>query len=126
MLYDSTFVFNGVREAVRNRWRLYGGLVLTWVVLAYLNVPGPRSGSAGFSAGVGPWTYLVNQAVMIVQYLRLTFWPTSLVINYGSPMALTLTQVLPKAVAVGALLLLTLLALVRWPAMGFLGAWDCH
>jgi tetratricopeptide (TPR) repeat protein len=122
MLYDRTFVFDDVPEAVRHRSRLYGGLVLTWLVLAYLIAPGPRSGSAGFSAGVGPWTYMVNQAVMIVRYLRLTFWPTSLVINYGPPMALTLAQVLPKAVAVGTLLMLTLVALVRWPTVGFLGA----
>ncbi|MGH9387692.1 MAG: hypothetical protein ACRD2N_25825 [Vicinamibacterales bacterium] len=123
MVYDRVFVFSGVREAARNRSRLYGGLALTALVLAYLIVPGPRSGSAGFSAGVAPWTYLVNQTVMIVRYLRLTFWPTSLVINYGPPLSLTLQQVLPQAAAVGALLMFTLLALVRWRTVGFLGAW---
>jgi protein O-mannosyl-transferase len=123
MLYDRSFVFNDLREAVRKRSRLYGGLALTWLVLAYLIAPGPRSGSAGFSAGVGPWNYLVNQAVMIVRYLRLTFRPTGLVINYGPPVALTMPQVLPEALGVGALLMLTLIALVRWPAVGLLGAW---
>lgn len=123
MLYDRVFVFDRVRDALRDRWRLYGGLVLTWLLLAYLVIPGPRSGSAGFSTGVGPWTYLLNQTLMIVRYLRLSFWPTGLVINYGHPIALTLAAVLPRAIAVGTLLLLTLFALVRWPAVGFLGAW---
>jgi protein O-mannosyl-transferase len=122
-LYDRTFVFDRTRDAFRNRWRLYGGLALTWLLLALLILPGPRSGSAGFSAGVGPSTYLLNQTVMIVRYLRLTFCPTGLVINYGRPMALTLRDVLPHAIAVGTLLMLTAIALVRWPASGFLGAW---
>jgi tetratricopeptide (TPR) repeat protein len=122
-LYDRTFVFDGVRDAVRKRSRLYSGLALSWAVLVYLILPGPRSGSAGFSAGVGPWTYLLNQTVMIVRYLRLTFWPTSLVINYGYPVPLTWTQVLPSGLGVAALLTLTLLALVRWPMVGFLAFW---
>jgi tetratricopeptide (TPR) repeat protein len=123
LLYDRTFVFDDAGEAFRTRRRLYTGLALTWIVLAYLNVPSPRSGSAGFAAGIDPWTYLMNQTVMIVQYLRLTFWPAGLVINYGAPEQLTLPQVLPQAVTVVALVLLTLVALLRWPLAGFLGAW---
>jgi tetratricopeptide (TPR) repeat protein len=65
----------------------------------------------------------VNQTVMIVRYLRLTVWPTALVINYGHPLALTLAQVWPQALAVSALLLLAIVALVYTPAVGFLGAW---
>ena len=125
MFYDRVFVFDTVRDAVRRRWRLYGGLALTWLVLAYLIVPGPRSGSVGFSNGVTFWTYLLNQTVMIVRYLRLSVWPTGLAINYGHPTPLTLAQVWPEAAAVVALLAIALLALIRWPTAGFLAASVC-
>ena len=123
VLYDRIFAFQSVREAAHRRSRLYVGLFLGWLVLAYLNVEGPRSGSAGLSSAADSWNYLLNQTVMIVRYLRLAVWPADLVINYGPPAPLTLTQVLPHAIAVGALLILTLLSLVRWPAVGFLAAW---
>jgi hypothetical protein len=72
---------------------------------------------------VTPWVYLLNQAVMIVHYLRLTFWPSGMVLDYGVPRALTLAQVAPQMVFVTLLGLLTIVALVRAPAAGFLGAW---
>ena len=123
VIYDRVFVFDSLNQAFKKRWRLYTGLALTWLVLLYFVLPGPRSGSAGFSTSVRPWTYLLNQSVMIVRYLRLVFWPRDLVIHYGPPLAVTLSGVLPYALAVGGLLLLTLLAL-RWkPSVGFLGLW---
>jgi protein O-mannosyl-transferase len=123
MLYDRIFAFGDLRAAVRGRWRLYGSLAASWLVLGWLIVPGPRSGSVGFSNGVTPWTYLLNQTMMIVRYFRLSVWPTSLVINYGPPAPLTLSQVWPHAAAIVALLMVTAFALVRWPAVGFLAAW---
>ena len=45
---------------------------MTWLILAALLQTGARVHSAGFSTGVSPWTYLLNQAVMIVRYLRLS------------------------------------------------------
>src|SRR5262249_32979767 len=83
----------------------------------------PRPHSAGFSAGISPWTYLLNQTVMIVRYLRLTIWPHALVLNYGWPRSLTLADVWPSALFVVALGLATLVALWRLPPIGFVGAW---
>ena len=123
VLYDRMFAFGSMREALAKRWRLYLALATTWIVLAYLILPGPRSSSSGFSAGGDSWTYLVNQARMIARYLRLVFWPADLAIVYGPPAALTLGQVLPQALLVTALLVLTIAALVWNPAAGFLGAW---
>jgi hypothetical protein len=118
-LYDRTFH----DETPRMRWRLYAGLAATWLVLAGLSWSGPRTHSAGWSAGVSVWTYLLNQAVMIVQYLRLTLWPVHLVLTYGYPQPLTLGDVLPSAVLVGALLGITIVSLRAAPRVGFLGAW---
>jgi hypothetical protein len=32
---------------------------------------------------VSPWEYLLNQAIMIMRYLRLAVWPRGLVLDYG-------------------------------------------
>ena len=123
LLYDRVFFFRSFGDALRARWRLYAGLASTWLLLAVLLSPGPRIHSAGFATGVSPWTYLLNQTMMIARYLRLAVWPKSLVLNYGVPLTLTLAGVLPYALIVVLLLVLTLIALVRWPKLGFLGAW---
>lgn len=122
VLYHRVFVFGSISQAIRTKWRLHVGLCATSLVLAYVLLPGPRSGSAGFGAGVDVWTYLMNQSVMVVRYLRLAAWPSSLVINYGPPQPLTLMQVLPQALAVVGLVVLSLFALIRKPRLGFLGA----
>jgi tetratricopeptide (TPR) repeat protein len=122
-LYDRVFVFDSIRKAMRARWPLYAGLAATWIVLAAVNWSGARTHSAGFSTGVSPWTYLLNQSVMIVRYLRLAIWPTSLVLAYGTPQPVTLGAVLPYALVVVALLAVTAFALARRPLFGFLGAW---
>jgi Flp pilus assembly protein TadD len=128
-LYDRIFLFPSWREAVRSRWPLYAGLAATWIELAWLMSNAPRGSSAGWSpdpglvAPVTPWVYLLNQAVMIVHYLRLTFRPTGMVLDYGVPRALTLVEVAPQMAIVALLGLLTIVALWRAPAAGFLGAW---
>ncbi len=122
VLYDRVFIFKSLKEAIRARWRLYGGLAATWIVLGLLLASGPRIHSAGFSTGVSPWTYLLNQTVMLARYLRLAVWPNSLVVNYGWPVPLTLADVVPQALMVMTLLGATIAALIRRPPLGFLGA----
>jgi len=123
VLYDRVFRYDSFARAWRERRLLYGGLAATWVLLALILRSGPRVHSAGFSAGVSPWTYLLNQAVMIVRYLWLAIWPRPLVLMYGPPQALSLTDVLPQAMLVLALLAATAVALVKRPQLGFLGLW---
>jgi tetratricopeptide (TPR) repeat protein len=123
VLYDTTLVFESFAMAVRARWRFYAALAATWLILAALLQTGARVHSAGFSTDVSPWTYLLNQAVMLVRYLRLSVWPSSLVVNYGWPRPLTLAAVFPSALLIVALVAVTAFALRRWPRLGFLGAW---
>ena len=122
-LYDRVFLYGSWRGAWAARRRLYTGLASTWILLAVLNAGGPRSAVAGFSSGVSPWTYLLNQAEMITRYLRLAVWPDSLVVFYGWPRAIGVADVAPEFAFVAALGVATLAALWRWPAVGFLGAW---
>ncbi len=123
VLYDAIFVFGSPRRAFAARWRFYAALGAAWFVLGALMLSGPRAHSAGFSSGVNPWTYLLNQTVVITRYLGLSIWPRSLVTVYGWPVALTLRDVLPYAVFVMALFAVAAFVLIRRPTWGFLGAW---
>jgi tetratricopeptide (TPR) repeat protein len=123
MLFDRTFLFSSFRAAITARWRLYLGLALTWLILAWQLASTPRAGSAGFSTGISVWSYLLNQSVIVTRYLRLAVWPADLVINYGPPLPYTLVDVLPHASLLVAVLVLTLAA-IRWnAAVAFLGGW---
>jgi len=122
-LYDRIFLFDSWKATVRERRHLYAGLAVTWILAGALIAAGPRAAVAGFSSGVSPWTYLMNQVVIITEYLRLAVWPDSLVIFYGWPAALGAADVLPYLVFVVGLVVLTAVGLWRRPALGFLGAW---
>ena len=124
ILYDAVFVFSSLREAVQKRWPFYASLAAAWIFLAILVVSNGQTGSSGFStARTSPSAYLLNQAIMLPRYLRLAVWPSSLVLYYGWPRTVTLAEIWPSGVLIIALLLGTLVALVRWPKVGFLGAW---
>lgn len=122
LLYDRVFAYASFREAFHARGRLYAALAATWLILAGLLATEPRS-TVGFDTSVGVWTYLLNQFTVIVDYLRLTFLPRGLVIDYGVPRPLDLTDVAGPAIFVLALGAASLAALVRWPRAGYLGAW---
>jgi tetratricopeptide (TPR) repeat protein len=122
LLYDRVFIYRSLTEAIRDRWRLYAALAATWLLLGTLIWSGPRWESAGFSAGISPWTYLLNQSVMLVEYLQRAVWPASLVLDYGEPRSLTLGDVAWQAALIVTLLVLAAVALARWPAIGFAAA----
>jgi tetratricopeptide (TPR) repeat protein len=123
VLWDAVFAFGGLAAALRARWRLYAGLACTWIVLVLMLSSNPRPHSAGFTTDVSVWTYLLNQAGMIVHYLSLAVWPRDLVLMYGPPQPLTLAIALPALLVVLALLAATIWALWQRPALGFAGAW---
>jgi tetratricopeptide (TPR) repeat protein len=122
VLYDRVFAYPSLRDAFRARWRLYVGLAATWLLLAALISSGPRWESAGFATGISPWTYLLNQSVVIVEYLKRVVWPVRLVLDYGEPRAFTLADVAWQAALVVTLLVLTGVALLKRPAAGFAAA----
>jgi tetratricopeptide (TPR) repeat protein len=124
LIYDRVFIFDSWANALRARGRFYAALAATWAVLAAVMATAPRGLSAGFSAhDAAPWTYLLNQTVMMTHYLWLAIWPRALTLYYGWPMPLTLADVWPLGLMVDALLLMTAVALFRQPRLGFLGVW---
>jgi tetratricopeptide (TPR) repeat protein len=124
VLYDQIFVTGSFKETLRRRRSLWLALASTWVLLALLlSSSHNRAGSAGFGLGVTVWEYAWTQFGCIVHYLRLTFWPNPLVLDYGFALANTVAEIVPAAVIVFVLLAATVAALALWPELGFLGVW---
>jgi len=124
LLYDRVFAFPSLREAFRVRGGFYGALASTWLLLAALVFSAGQTLSSGFgTASVSPWTYLLNQAEMVTRYLRLAVWPGPLVLYYGWPRALGVSDVWLQGLFIVTLLGAAVVALRRWPRAGFLGAW---
>jgi len=124
--YDRAFYAQSWRELFHERGRYYAALAATWGILAGLMLSQaenyPKSG-VFVVKGVSPLQYALSQPGVIRHYLRLSFWPDQLCLDYCWPVATTARQILPPALIVGALLLLTLWAMYRWPAWGFVGGW---
>jgi tetratricopeptide (TPR) repeat protein len=123
-LYDRTFVSGTFRKAWRDHWALFVGLASCWLLLIWLAVgTNARGHSVGFDAGV-PWpAYALTQFGAVAHYLRLSFWPHPLVFDYGMAVASRLGDVAPQLAVVVLLLAGTLVAIWRWPSLGFCGAW---
>ena len=120
VVYDRIFASPNVGEAVQARKTLYVGLAATWIELGVLMWLQPHS-TVGPGSGIGAWRYLMNQAELITRYIGLAFWPGSLVLDYGTPKASGLGDVLPQAAIMLGLAVAAIVALARWPATGFLG-----
>ena len=117
LLYDRCFVAGSFRTAWRERWRLYVGLAATWLVLVIL-VPRTHQRGAG---GVSSWDYLLTQCQAIVMYLKLAFWPSPLVVDYGTTVVHRLADVWLQGVLLVLLAVGMFVALGRRLAAGFLG-----
>lgn len=123
LLYDRTFLAGSFRAAWQQRGRIYLALASTWILLAALVLlAANRGGSAGFGAGVSFWSYAATQFEALVHYLRLAVWPHPLIIDYGVQWVDSVGDVAPYAAVVVLLVAATVVALVRRPALGFLGA----
>lgn len=124
LLYDRTFVSGTFRAAwVRRKW-LYVSMAATWLLLAWLMLHNQQRGrTVGFGLGVSSWEYLLTQCEALVMYLKLSFWPHPLVVDYGTVLVGGIGEVWWQGTLIVALLLGTVAALVRQPKPGFLGAW---
>jgi tetratricopeptide (TPR) repeat protein len=124
LMYDGIFVAGSFKEGLRRRRRFWVALSGTWALLAllvYLSLG--RGGSAGFGMGMTVWQYARTQFGCIIHYLRLTFWPNPLVLDYGNDIVSSTAEIVPYVVGVLLLLTATAVALVRRPKLGFLGVW---
>jgi protein O-mannosyl-transferase len=124
LVYDVLFHSGSVKEALRKRWGLYVGLVATWSLVVATTIAAPVNKTAGFTIqSLTPLAYLKSQSAVIIHYLRLAVWPDSLCLDYGWKPAETVGEILPFAIALTALIGVTLWALWRRKAIAFLGVW---
>jgi tetratricopeptide (TPR) repeat protein len=124
LLFERVATRRPLKEVLRCRWPLYAGLAATWVLLAAVMATSwNRYQTAGFGLGMDWFDYACTQFGNIVHYLRLSFWPHPLVIDYGAPLATTAGQIVPSAAVVALLVAATAVAWWRWPGIGWLGVW---
>ena len=125
LLYDRTFLAGSFAAAWHRRRGTYTALASTWLLLAWLLLRGggSRGVAAGFGLGISWWNYLLKQCEALVLYLRLSFWPHPLVLDYGNDVVHSIGDVWCQGLCVLALLAATAWALCRRPVLGFVGAW---
>ncbi|MEX0817963.1 MAG: hypothetical protein WD070_00170, partial [Pirellulaceae bacterium] len=121
VLMDLTFSQRSLREAVRQRWRLYAATFSSWIPLAGLLYLLPRTVTVGATGDATVIQYALNQSLLVMQYLRLVVWPDVLVIDYGRPRDVSWFEAFPAVVAVLSLLAMTLALYRRYPAVSYLG-----
>jgi tetratricopeptide (TPR) repeat protein len=123
LLYDRAFVGGSLRVAWKLRWRTHTALLSTWILAACLALGNRgRGGSAGFGTTIEPWTYFLTQCEAITRYLRLTFWPTGQVFDYGVFTTANISAVAVELLFLGGLALVVGWGLRRNRVEGFLGA----
>ena len=124
LVYDRVFLARSFPEVFRRRWRLYAALAATWGLLGAMVIP---SGGRNILAGSGYWealrSYIPMQFSNIVNYLRLSFWPHPLIVDYGLlPIGGVALNVLHVIIVV-ALLAGAIVAFRYKRPFGFLGLW---
>lgn len=116
---DRLFLAGSWREVWRRRAALHIACAATWVLLGALVLStSGRGGTAGFGTAIAPLDYALTQFFAIAHYLRLTFWPSPLVLDYGTTLVTAPAQVIPAAALVLGLLAAALWALRRGHAWG--------
>ncbi|MCP3979203.1 MAG: hypothetical protein GY716_07700 [bacterium] len=119
LIYDRTFVAETFGEALRRRRGLYAGLLLPIAFVTWLSATSER----GFGEALAtPLEYALAQPEAILLYLKLAFWPSPLVVDYGNWLSWEAAggvgwQLAGVALLAGA----TLWALLRGRVAGFLG-----
>lgn len=123
LLYDRAFAAGSFARALKIRRGYYALLASTWVFLAFiLYLGGNRDNSVIYGNLSTPSEYGLKQFGALATYLKLTFWPSPLVFDYGWVEVGGFWEVAPQALLVCGLLAATFFALRKHPAAGFCGA----
>ncbi|MFM7074261.1 MAG: tetratricopeptide repeat protein [Planctomycetota bacterium] len=122
---DRAFFADSWRMLMRRRGWVHAGLATMSGLLIYHTrsafVAGPAASAGFFVPGLSPWQYLRSQPSVIVHYLRLSFWPDRLCIDYGWPVSDSPFTSYGYGAIVVAILMASLYAFFRVPRLGFIG-----
>ena len=124
LLMDRTFLAGDFRAALQRRTRAYAAFAGIWLaftawVVARWEVRWDEPASTGLIPPPPLKDYLLTQPVVLLHYLKLSFWPSPLVLDYGWPLCHALAEAFLPGLAVLALLGGAVWALARSPALGF-------
>lgn len=124
LLYDRVFVAGTFAGAWRARRRNYLGLAATWLLLVLLVArdAGKRGTTEGGPMLTTVWHYLLTQCEALTHYLRLTFWPHPLVLDYGTRLIVDVAEVWWRGLLVLIALAASALGVGRGKILGFCGA----
>jgi len=121
-LYDGTFVSASYRDAWRRRQGFYVALAATWLVVLVLQALSWQAAREDFTDR-SPLAYAFTQPGVILYYLRLSFWPSPLVMDYNWPTAEGFLKIAAAGCVVAVLLGATAWGLYRRRWYGLVGAW---
>lgn len=117
-----------VAAPMRNRGLLYLLVFAGWGMLALTLTVTPTVPTAEATAGFGiesvtPAQYAQTEFGVVTRYIQLALAPYPLCLDYEWETATQWYQIWPYAIFLGALLLGSIVAIFRRPAVGFAGLW---
>lgn len=120
LIYDRAFGAGRFGAAFRQKAGYYACLFGCWALLGLLMAgTGGRGNTAGFSTPVSVIDYIHSQCWAVIQYLRLAFWPSPLIFDYGQDAVFPLKAVFLRGAILTALLGAAFYAFARNWAAGF-------
>ncbi|HEY1067419.1 MAG TPA: hypothetical protein VGE52_14955, partial [Pirellulales bacterium] len=126
LLFDRVFLATSWRELIAQRWGLYLACfaAAACLVLNSGDTLDGRTVAMGYgNKYISTREFAQTQPEVILHYLKLAVWPRDLCLDYGWPVETDPTIIVASSLAIGSLLVATLLALRRDPPWGFVGAW---
>ncbi|MDP6410290.1 MAG: tetratricopeptide repeat protein [Planctomycetota bacterium] len=119
LLFDGILLSPSIRAALRRGRRLYGALGVVLLLGAMFVLPRIDTSNATLP----PLRYALSQPGIVLDYLRLAFWPDPLCFDYQRPAAYGWATIGFPAALLGAGVLATLRGLRRRSWLGVAGAW---
>jgi protein O-mannosyl-transferase len=123
MLYDYVFLHESLRKKISERWVFYVGLAGSWGWLAMLTSMMKYAKPAGVYVwhGITPFQHLLTQCQVILHYIKLSFFPTDLCLDYYWLPVGSLVDVRPQALVLTCMMGIAFWMAARRRATGFLG-----
>lgn len=121
-MLDASFFWKGWRELILKRWFYYLSLIACWGALGLLITLDGANHMAifsSYSAGIGKFLYLLNQAPVLLHYLRLVIWPDPLTIDYAWLPVSDIAILIGPAFVVAMIFVMVLCGFFRWPRAFF-------
>lgn len=124
LVVDRLFFSSSFKSLFKNHILLYGGLLISLVVLLIFNQLGPVRAFAGFgNSYIIPFNYALTELHVINRYLGLAFLPLNPIFDYRLAPVTSITDVIPEAIVVVVLLSFSIWLLIKEKKLGLIGAW---